>query len=212
MPDSLFNDADPRLPAHILERLPLAQVAAQGHVAVINARLASKEQEFNQRLQGLQREASSKRVKLSKLYRLVDDVGALVVDHVACRNGCNHCCHIPVAMQQTEADLIGKAIGRPAVMLKKSTFPLSDRGFGYHMPCTFLKEGQCSIYEHRPLTCRTHFNLDDDAMLCELIPEGGPEVPVPLLNLTSMQVAYVTIGGEDKIGDLRDFFPPDKVA
>src|SRR3990167_2374390 len=30
------------------------------------------------------------------------------------------------------------------------------------VPCSFLKEGRCSIYRHRPLACRLQINMDDD--------------------------------------------------
>jgi Fe-S-cluster containining protein len=36
------------------------------------------------------------------------------------------------------------------------------------VPCTFLgDDGACTIYEHRPIKCRTHFTLADDPALCD---------------------------------------------
>ncbi len=43
--------------------------------------------------------------------------------------------------------------------------------------CPFLRDSACSIYAHRPTVCRTLLNLDDDALLCELV--DGVEVLVP---------------------------------
>jgi hypothetical protein len=204
MPKTLLDSADTRLPVRILQRLPAAQATAEERAAVIHARLAPKFDGLNARIRALQREPIPKKAKLVKLRRLVDDIAKVAADQAACRKGCTHCCHIPVAMVQSEADLIGKEIGRPARRLKKSTSPES-RGFGYHMPCPFLKDNACSIYEHRPFSCRVQLNLDVDALLCELQPDMT--VPVPYLDMTTMQSVYMALTAGDNLGDLRDFFP-----
>jgi Fe-S-cluster containining protein len=204
MADSLLGTATTQLPVHILRRLPTAQAAAEAHASVINARLMERYAEFSERLRVLQGFPAMKREKLQKLRQLADEMAALAADQAACRKGCTHCCHIPVALVQSEANLIAKAIGRPAKQLVKSSSPES-RGYGYHMPCPFLKDNACQIYEDRPLSCRIHFNLDDDALLCELRTDST--VPVPLLDMTTLQMVYMRLTAGDKIGDIRDFFP-----
>lgn len=74
------------------------------------------------------------------------------------------------------------------------------------VPCPFLHEQRCSVYEHRPNACRTHFSLDVDDLLCRLIP--GAEVPVPLAD--SRQLQFMILSGQPAalIGDIRDFFRP----
>jgi hypothetical protein len=109
-------------------------------------------------------------------------------------------------MTQSEANLIAERISRTAQPVPPSDAKVSDREYGYHMPCTFLKEGSCGIYNHRPFACRVHLNLDDDDLLCRLLP--GVPVPVPHLNVTPLMKAYVEICDAEGLADIRQFFPP----
>lgn len=204
MAQTLMDDASPLLPSHLLERLPEAQATAEANAAEVSAKLSMKGDEFNRRAEDIQYGPGAHKGKLRKLYRLANDIGAVVGSKAACKKGCSHCCHIPVAMFQSEADLIAEEIGVPAARIKQSVEP-SDRGFGYHMPCPFLKNNACSIYEHRPIACRTLYNMDKDALLCELLPDMT--VPVPYANMAAIQSVYVVLNLQDKMGDIRDFFP-----
>ena len=64
-------------------------------------------------------------------------------------------------------------------------------------------------YEHRPLACRVHFNLDIDPLLCELTPPESS--PVPMFNTREHQFgALLLMGGpsnHNRLGDIREFFP-----
>ena len=138
----------------------------------------------------------------------------------ACRRGCSHCCHIPVVISATEASLIGTAIGRapehPArtIQLSRMRSPeeyrdaesrmLSGRQFGE--ACPFLAvDHTCSIYAHRPLACRTLLNLDDDELLCRLVPQI--EVPVPYADANQLKAFYLAAQPNAELADIRDFFP-----
>lgn len=133
----------------------------------------------------------------------------------ACRKGCSHCCHIPLAVSDIEARLISQRTGRPmrAVPDAPSTgqvaagstlpgTPADDAG--YTRPCPFLRDGECSIYEHRPLACRTHLNLDEDDFLCRLRP--GMEVEVPYADATLLKAAFVDLQPAARWADIRAFF------
>lgn len=102
-----------------------------------------------------------------------------------------------------EAQMMASALHRPVKSPPATDLRTFD--YGYHNPCTFLRDGVCSIYEHRPFACRTYVSLDADALLCELIP--GESVPVPNLDMTSFQWAYVQICGGAKMADIRQYFP-----
>ena len=92
---------------------------------------------------------------------------------------CTHsaCCYEPVYSDQIEVDDIlsrltpeqrselieavhrwHKRATLSGVLLleeKGAAFPYRDAS----LPCPFLKDGRCSIYEHRPLACRAHYAL-----------------------------------------------------
>jgi Fe-S-cluster containining protein len=164
--------------------------------------------------------------KIRMLWAVVDEIGALVAPRAACRKGCSHCCHISVLMPMQEAELIGKRIGVKPVKITGIT-GRDDIKSGYDNPCPFLKNGACSIYDSRPLACRQHFNMDSDALLCEL---AGAPSKVPYINLMDYQTALAMITSTTRdsiereprtglhvpvsittapgVGDIREFFPP----
>ena len=136
----------------------------------------------------------------------------------ACSRGCAHCCHIPLAMTDVEARVIGSRIGRApaAVVDGPTTDQLMDgamalpgtpplAGDPYASPCPFLREGSCSIYEFRPVACRTQVNLDASAALCELRRDAKPRVPYA--DATMIKAAYVMAQPAARWADVRAFFP-----
>ena len=92
---------------------------------------------------------------------------------VACRAGCDHCCHQPVGLTPPEALAIaaylrqaldGEELATIAAVLAqraRQTRGLSSaERFSPEHPCPFLDRGRCSIYEVRPLSCRGMNSLD----------------------------------------------------
>jgi Fe-S-cluster containining protein len=93
-----------------------------------------------------------------------------------CRAGCAWCCYEPVYADQREAELIAERVSRmPAADQERireatrawvATFIASPlvgvpdpHVLDYRrlrLACPLLKDGQCSVYEDRPLGCRAH--------------------------------------------------------
>lgn len=145
---------------------------------------------------------------------------------VACVRGCAHCCNISVLVAEPEAKAIGRAIGRKVATVASDRSMIAAQAVSNHprdravteekrdainidvfgVPCTFLVNSQCSIYEHRPLVCRHLFNVDDDELLCKLV--SGQPIEVPYLNMQGEQAAYVAAMGDSaRFADIRDWFP-----
>lgn len=194
------------LPVEIRERLPHAQVHAERSMEKLTKALEKvfPKNSLDRKLQQIIQMQGTKEDKLKALYKIADAIGKEASQHSACRQGCSHCCHIPVAVTQTEANMLGKAIGRPALQILDAPSPSED-GYGYHRPCTFLVEDSCSVYQNRPLACRVHFNLDSDNLLCKLI--QGVSVPLPLVNMGKLQFTYVYLHGGEKVADILRYFP-----
>jgi Putative zinc- or iron-chelating domain len=166
--------------------------------------------------------------KIEALWAAVDEIGQVAAPHAACRKGCSHCCHTSVLIPAQEAALIGRRIGVKPAKVTGIT-GRDDIKPGYDNPCPFLKNDTCSIYASRPFACRQLYNMDTDALLCELI--GSPS-KVPYLNMRDYQTALVmmtssqresiqrdprtgypmpvTITTAPDIGDIREFFPRGK--
>jgi hypothetical protein len=155
----------------------------------------------------LRRDSRSTRSKIRELWRIADGFGSFTGEDVACRRGCSHCCHIAVSVPKQEAQLIGELIGR-----KPEPAPLrisfEHVSWGYHNPCGFLRDGECSIYEHRPLACRVHYSVDTDDLMCRLDPPHTNRVP--FLNTARFTYALVDIVAEGSFphfADIREWFP-----
>jgi Fe-S-cluster containining protein len=97
---------------------------------------------------------------------------------VACRAGCDHCCHVVVGVTPPEALTIFEHVKRTfsseaferlrqrvAEFLELTRALSSSARFAPEYPCVFLEDGCCSIYEVRPLACRGMNSLD--ATECE---------------------------------------------
>ncbi|MCU6501976.1 YkgJ family cysteine cluster protein [Rugamonas sp. A1-17] len=153
-------------------------------------------------------ENMSSRAKLGKLIALVDSVAATVAPFVACKETCSGCCYIPVPISEVEAERIGAAIGRPPAKMASDHEASMEKFTG--VVCTFLVDRKCSIYEHRPMSCRAHVSLDEDPLLCEAQPYGRPDVKVYSLDLRFVDLAYVMMNGARHVADVREFFPANR--
>lgn len=68
--------------------------------------------------------------------------------------------------------------------------------------CTFLRNGICSIYAHRPVVCRVQHSLEDSAAGCD----GGRQPAA--LDLTEIYRGERRMMGSLMIyADIREFFP-----
>lgn len=140
----------------------------------------------------------------------------VVAPQSACRSGCSHCCHIAVAVSQSEAIAISKEIGVPLQRPSQSRTlrDLAERGEQGQaedasrftgVPCTFLRDDLCSIYDSRPLVCRTQFNMDRDELLCRLV--EGAAVPVPYFDNTALKAISMQAFGFNAVyADIREWF------
>lgn len=106
-------------------------------------------------------------------------------DSLDCKRGCNHCCHWTVSVSDAEAALIRKTLKkhpqkkRLEQRLKQTAEKIkgmdpAQRGQA-KIPCAFLddKDGACSIYEVRPLSCRAYTSSSLAACQAALVTSVG---------------------------------------
>jgi hypothetical protein len=111
-----------------------------------------------------------------------------------------------VTLSEIEAKYIEAEKGIKAEQLSGSRRHDQNQFIG--IPCPFLKEDVCSIYDVRPFACRKHLSFDTSPYWCE--PERAQEVEMPLVKFEGaenalMMIAKANIGGV--FADIRDFFP-----
>ena len=152
-------------------------------------------------------------VKLKEVLNTADQIFDHAGKFAACARGCGHCCHVSVPITQFEARYMGENLGIKPVELKQSIkHELAE--YGSHTPCPFLQQGECSIYEHRPLTCRMHMNFDRDNYWCLHENWQKPDAEIPRPTIQPLIDAYHMIISQVApiMGDIRDFFPNGKAA
>lgn len=72
--------------------------------------------------------------KLNKIYAVLDEYSDLRAPYVACKQGCDGCCHMNVQITSLEAERIEKATGRKAKTPRVNTFHNPDRYAGVACP------------------------------------------------------------------------------
>lgn len=95
----------------------------------------------------------------------------------SCKKGCNACCTLPVAATFIEAIEIvdfliatGQDVEKIQIEMMKDLQLMFDSNLGnwfqnVNRPCALLKNGLCSVYKRRPISCRV-FYVFSDPKLC----------------------------------------------
>lgn len=152
--------------------------------------------------------------KYIKLTLIADEVGETAKPNSPCRRGCSYCCNQAVPISEHEADNIAAFTGRPRRELgagptnRETLDRMRSNQQRYSAkPCTFLRDGECTIYEVRPMNCRTHISVAATPEPCDIFTRPGGRVP--LLDLRALQEGVVELFMSRQYGDVRDFFPPE---
>jgi len=80
--------------------------------------------------------------------------------HMQCKINCSQCCHVDLSIFEAEAAAILEWVSNLSEEKKQELLHLlkqPDQATKYKKKeaCVFLRQNQCSIYEARPIICRT---------------------------------------------------------
>ena len=212
------------LPESLRPAYERAIAYAPGQVEKVRQRLAADRSTLSVLVKATQDENLPRETRMAWLRELTERLNQIAEPLSACMTShCSHCCYTPVTITRIEAQLIGKAIGvtpesppsQADVARQTESAAASRPGMGhtYDWPCPFLatepslppgKGGKCSIYEHRPMVCRSCLSMAPSDKLCELQPDHL--VPIPLFDARVPHLLAAQIGEMD-VADIRDFFP-----
>ena len=195
---------------------PETQRRARARLLLANARAERNATRMGTQLKQLAK-APGIRHKIFWLRELAATFADAVAPHAACSQGCAACCYQPVAVTQQEAEVIAKETG--ALMQTPAVFSAEADLRHVGRACPFLEHSRCTIYQSRPMACRLMFNMDADALLCQMVPGELAHVPYAdysqhkelyvrahlgrVKNDQEMQAALKAL----QMADLRDFFP-----
>jgi len=130
---------------------------------------------------------------------------------ISCRKGCSACCYKTVIATDDEADLLVQYCKDEGIEIdvehlkgqanfKGTSAQWFDRGKD-KARCVFLKDNECSVYEHRPAACRKFYVISDPEKCGG---RSGREILVKV----SLNVEMAASGAMDidhkRVGDLPD--------
>lgn len=215
------NEESAQLADELVKELEAAifeqqQMGAESVQPKMNALLESHPwmapDQIGQILGGIVRENASAKSKRRKVIAIANRVTAALEPYVACKPGCSACCHMNTMIYEHEAIRLAEVTGRKMIRLPYR--PLDQVALdGYKFngkPCTFLVENKCSVYDDRPLVCRTHHSLRDDASQCSMNLTDNHVRP-PMYDPDILEVPYMALNGSYKPaepwGNIAEFFP-----
>jgi len=111
---------------------------------------------------------------LLKLYQARDDMAAVALanEGLACKPGCNACCHHAVAVTLADTMIVSSELSpddskRLGGLWAEQCERFKQTGWhNYRSPCSLLNaNAYCSMYGNRPWPCRVYNSRDADA--CE---------------------------------------------
>lgn len=128
--------------------------------------------------------------KLRRLYEKLDNALKPIHKVTSCKQGCTHCCYLPILSSQVENELIKDYMSEHYSLDKLTEFkhkinqnkdilsrlvPINGRFMDdnyklyatANIPCSFLdSNNNCMIYEVRPFICRKYLVFNDPTV-CE---------------------------------------------
>jgi Fe-S-cluster containining protein len=127
---------------------------------------------------------TSYRKFIEEVDRLAAKLQARYSKHLLCRAGCSGCCHHHLSVFAVEAEEARAAIEALPAMTRANVEEqarevIKREAQGEAVACPLLIDNHCSIYESRPLICRTQ----GLPLLIEA-DDGGQEVDFCPLNFT----------------------------
>jgi len=141
-----------------------------------------------------------------------DLAGMAAAPHRACRAGCAFCCHHPVGITWLEAERLCDALDqlpqdqqdRIADRLAGSARGTADLTWANlaRQPCPLLEDDRCSVYDARPVPCRSFASFDRDA--CERNHRGAGDIPMDSEALAAGLGASAALAQATPNGDARE--------
>lgn len=131
------------------------------------------------------------------------------INSVSCSRGCSFCCYQRISITKWEADYIVahvkeynpnmKLLEKQNLVENFDSLPWADQ------KCSLLNDdGTCSIYDKRPLICRTHNSTDDPKICHRGNHPNTPHGQVFSVPTQALQYAMALVTGTQKLYALHE--------
>ena len=129
-----------------------------------------------------------------------------------CKAGCNACCSHGVELTAIEAAVIQNEYQVQAFGIVEDKVLLPPPHTKYDgIMCPFNKEGNCQIYDHRPIACRVFYSLEKTSANC-YVADGGLQFNHRSSNVFADVTTMLAMGTNIKgMMDIRDFFGTEPI-
>ena len=201
-------------------RVPLSQPAIEPEAEAVVARLAGITRGAGIVMAAQEIAAdptSALRTILGILKLLVFGRAQQTIDEVTanapqlgCKSGCAWCCYQPVEVTIPEAILVAAQLTAASDPRRAKMFDAADSGANpggrerrAARACPLLVDGKCSVYDDRPLMCRSIFATDGEQCRRSYVAalSGGETVPIEQFALAQ----YFMLGDQAGLrGILKD--------
>jgi len=127
-------------------------------------------------------------------------------DKLACQKGCFYCCHVMVEVTVPEVLAVAQYIREKFTQEEQEHVMRSIEGgikategmtrkerFVFRVPCPLLKDGACSVYEIRPVTCRAWHSFDVEGCKSDFEHPGSPHI-IPINEVALRAGLHVEAG------------------
>lgn len=113
---------------------------------------------------------------------------------LACRAGCNFCCHLQVMVLPHEAIALFRYLNSrlPRAVAERVRARVRERAAGTAVgrACAFLVDGQCAAYEARPSACAAYHSMSKERCEASFL---DPTLPAGTVALRSLQVVAAAL-------------------
>ena len=148
---------------------------------------------------------------MDEIEQTLADTPARIRATIACRDGCSHCCSVPVDVQAHEVFFAAEhiqvnfspvALAETIKRLKAHRRRVAAFAPGARdtsrQPCVLLAAGSCSIYSGRPEACRSH-HTSDAAVCASHIADPGVDLTKVYIPALRARMFAVMLGMDEAI-------------
>lgn len=160
-----------------------------------------------------------------KVSLFFDEIQGRLGQEMSCQAGCARCCYVDLSVFKLEADRIKNwfqslPLEAKKILVQEWERPLEcTENFNGEVThaCAFLRDNRCTIYEARPLICRTQglalkYILENQTYI-DTCPLNFQEIEIELkdcLDLDRVNLILATLAGKEatrvKLSDLIEQF------
>lgn len=145
-------------------------------------------------------------------YDAIDQImhKASLIEKTTCGVGCSFCCHDSIMVSDLEANYIIKKMKESSITPNRGRLKRQSRAKDFKTlkwkdkACSMLgDDGLCTIYEHRPIVCRTHNSIDIVSKCDKRIDPNSSVKEYRILESEAINASMYLVTGASSMSDIK---------